>query len=204
MTNRIMAPLFAAALACVLSSCQMRSGKQQSWSNPEFKNHTLGKTMVLAMADSETLCRQYEALFVNELLAYVPAGSLHASQDAVGKIEKEALEALLKENQVKTLIMTHVIDGKNRDELVGIGYTASPYNNDYYGYYNFGYTLSANTATVSSYMEFFLETNIYDVESKKLVWSGRKSIFDDRSDLENMGIIIKAVTRDLHRNGMLK
>ena len=203
MNKKMSTPLFVVALTCVLTSCQMRSAKQESWSNPEFKNHTLGKTMVLAISESEALCRQYEALFANELLAYVPAGSLHASQDVVGKIEKEALEALLTKNQVKTLIVTHVIDGKNRDELVGIGYTASPYNSGYYGYYNYGYTLSANTATVSSYMEFFLETNIYDVESKQLVWSGRKSVFDDRSDMANMEIIIKAVVKDLRRQNML-
>lgn len=197
-------PLFAAALACVLSSCQMRSAKQEAWSNPAFKGHTLGKTMVLAMAESDDLARQYEALFVNQLLPYVPAGSLHASQDVVGKIEEDTLEALLKGNQVKTLIVTHVIDGKNRDKLVGTGYASSPYNDNYYGYYNYGYALSANTATVSSYMEFFLETNIYDVDSKQLVWSGRKSIFDDRSDLDNMKIIITAVTRDLRNNGLLK
>jgi hypothetical protein len=104
---------------------------------------------------------------------------------------------------VKTLIITHVLDGTQRDQVVTVGYNASPYNNGYYGYYNYGYTLTANSATVSSFMEYVLETNVYDVESKQLVWSGRKSIFDDRSDMDNMTIIISNVIKDLDKRGLL-
>lgn len=192
------------AMAALLSSCQMKSPKQESWSNPAFKGRTLGKTSVLAIAESERRIRQYEALFVESLLPYVSAGSVHASTNMTGKINEAMLDSLLKENQVDSIIVTHLLDGSNRDQLVTIGYNATPYNNSYWGYYNFGYALSANTASVSSYMEYVLETNIYDVKTKQLVWSGRKSIFDDRSDADNMRIIIKAVIKDLSKQGMLK
>lgn len=203
MKKSIFTVLTATLLITLLSSCQMRSAKQESWLNPEFKNYKLGKTSILAMTESESRNRQYEAIFVNALLPYVPAGSLHASQDLTGKIDKENLDALLKENNVKTIIVTSVFDGAQRDQVVAIGYNATPYNSSYWGYYNYGYSLTANTATVSTHMEYMLETNIYDVESEKLVWSGRKSIFDDRSDMENMQLIIKNVIRDLEKQGIL-
>lgn len=201
MNKSIFTALTATLLISLLSSCQMRSEKQESWLNPEFKNYKLGKTSVLAITDNENRCRQYEALFVDALLPFVSAGSLHASQDLTGKITEENLDALLKENAVKTLIITTVLDGSQRQQVVGNGYNSSPYNSGYWGYYNYGYGI--NTATVSSFMEYVLETNVYDVESKKLVWSGRKSIFDDRSDMENMKLIIKNVTRDLEKRGIL-
>ncbi len=59
-------------------------------------------------------------------------------------------------------------------------------------------------ASVSSYMEYVLETNVYDVESEELVWSGRKAIFDDRSSIENMKLITSNVIRDLEKRGLLK
>lgn len=203
MKHSLFTVITASLLISLLSSCQMRSEKQESWLNPEFKDYKLGKTSVLAMTESESLCRQYEALFVDALLPYVSAGSLHASQDLTGKIDKDNLDTLLEKNDVKTIIITSVLDGTQRQQVVGIGYNATPYNTGYWGYYNYGYALTANTATVSSFMEYVLETNVYDVASKKLVWSGRKSIFDDRSNMQNMKLIIKNVIRDLEKHGIL-
>lgn len=203
MNKSIVNALAATLLVTLLSSCQLWSAKQESWFNPEFKNYKMGKTTVLAISESESRCRQFEAIFVDALLPYVSAGSLHASQDLTGKIDKENLDALLKENDVKTIVITSIFDGTQRQQVVGTGYTATPYNSGYWGYYNYGYALTANTATVSSFMEYVLETNVYDVESEQLVWSGRKSIFDDRSDMENMKLIVKNVIRDLEKRGIL-
>ena len=52
-------------------------------------------------------------------------------------------------------------------------------------------------------MEFELETNLYDVKSKKLVWTGRKIIYDDRSDLTNLKNVIKAIIKDLGKKDLL-
>ena len=42
----------------ILSSCQLKSPRQESWTNPEFEGHTLGKTVILGIADSEARCQQ--------------------------------------------------------------------------------------------------------------------------------------------------
>lgn len=194
----------ALTIVLLLSSCYMRTPKQESWSNPDFKNHSLGKTLVLCNAESESRCRQFEALFVQHLLPYVPAGPFHASEDEIGKIEREELEAILKENSIKTLVVTSLVDGSEKAQTVVTGYDAAPYDSSYWGYYDWGYMLTANTATISSYMEFLLETRIYDVASKKLIWTGRKSIYDDRSDSQNMNLIIQNVVSDLRNQGMLQ
>jgi hypothetical protein len=204
MIKPISTAIFATLSISLLSGCMMKSAKQESWVNPEYKGNTLGKTMVLATTDSESVARQYEALFVEHLLPYVPAGSLHASHDLTGKIDKEKLEVLLKENNVQTIIITSVLDGTQRDQIVTVGYNATPYDSGYWGHYNYGYNLTANSATVSSFMEYVLETNVYDVKTQQLIWSGRKSIFDDRSDMQNMKLIISNVVKDLNKHGLLK
>mgnify|MGYP001049605827 CR=1 FL=1 len=192
-----------ALASCLLTSCYMRTPKQESWTNPEFKNRSIGKTLVMGNADSQSLRHQYEALFVQHLLPYVSAGPYHESIDIKGKIERDQLEKLLQENDIQTVIVTTLMDGDQKSETIVTGYDATPYDSGYWGYYDWGYTLSANTATVSSYMEFSLETNVYDVESKKLIWTGRKRIFDDRSDTDNMNLIILDVIHDLKKQGML-
>lgn len=193
-----------AVCIALLAGCYMTTPKQQSWSNPEFKNRKLGKTLVLCTAESESICRQYEALFVQWLLPFVPAGSFRASEEATGKIEREQLEEVLNANNIKTIIVTSVVDGTQLQQAIPVGYDRAPYSGGYWGYYDWGYSLSANMATISSHMEYVLETNVYDVETRKLVWSGRKSIYDDRSDIQNMNLVIKNVVRDLEKSGMLK
>ncbi|MDF7808148.1 hypothetical protein P4E94_11910 [Pontiellaceae bacterium B12219] len=198
--------LTVTVLTALLSSCQMRSPKLESWINPEYTTYKFGKTSVLAMANSESRCLQYETLFVNSLLPYVPAGSLHANYGITGKMDKTQLVSLLKENKIKTLVVTMMRGETQLQQVAPIGYTPTMYTDDYWGYYNWGYTIMAsemNFGLVNSYMEYTLETNVYDVESGKLVWSGRKSVFDDRSDEKNMKVVIKTVIHDLQKRGLL-
>jgi len=190
--------------SCILTLlCSCTTVKVQSWTNPEFEGRKIGKTIVLGVAESDSLSRQYEGLFVERLLQLgVEAGSLHANTQITDKIDKAALEALLTANKVDSIIVTRVLSETERNQVVATGYYAMPYNN-YWGYYDYGYSLSMNTADVASFMEYALETNLYDVKSKKLVWSGRKVVYDDRSDLSNMKGIIKGVIKDLRKQGMI-
>ena len=192
-------------IASLLTACN--TVKVQSWTDPAFKGRAIGKTLVLGIADSDSMSRQYEDIFVNRLLELgLEAGSLHASMevsDEIDKIDKAVLDALLKENHIDTIIVTRPLSETERNQVVTTGYTSAPYDN-YYGYYGYGYSLSYNMANVVSFREFVLETNVYDVETEKLIWSGRKIVYDDRSDLTNMKSIIKAVVKDLQKQGMIK
>ena len=188
-------------LFSLLTACN--TVKVSSWTDPEFKNRPIGKTVVLGVSESTSMSRQYEDLFVNRLLELgVETASLHASVTITNQLDKNLLDALLKENGVDTIIVTRALSETERNQVVTTGYSATPYNN-YYGYYGYGYSLSYNSADVVSFMEFELETNLYDVETERLVWSGRKVVYDDRSDLTNMKAIIKGVVKDLRKQGMI-
>ncbi|MEE9368872.1 MAG: hypothetical protein V3V05_08405 [Pontiella sp.] len=201
MNKRIFGLIVTGSALCLLSACN--TVRIQSWSDPQFDGRSIGKTIVLGVAESDSLSRQYEDLFVSRLLELgVEAGSLHANTQITHKIGKDALDALLKSNNVDTIIVTRTRSETERNQVVTTGYYATPYNN-YWGYYDYGYSLSYNTAHVASFMEFELETNVYDVETEKLVWTGRKVVYDDRSDLTNMKGIIKGVIKDLSKKGMI-
>jgi len=189
-------------MACVFTAC-FTTVKVQSWIDPAFAERPIGKTIVLGVAESDSLSRQYEDLFVARLLELgVSASSLHANSKVTEKLDKEALEALLRANNVDSIIVTRVLSETERNQVVTTGYNATPYNN-YWGYYNYGYSLSYNSADIASFMEFELETNLYDVDSEKLVWSGRKVVYDDRSDMKNMQGIIKGVIKDFRKQGFI-
>jgi len=132
----------------------------------------------------------------------VEAHSLHALLQKTDPVSEEVLAAALLENNYDSILVTHKLSETDRQQVVNTGYYPSYYGN-YYGYYSRAYSLSYSTAYVQSFMEFELETNLYDVKTKKLVWTGRCIVYDDRSDQTNMKSIIKGVIKDLGKNGQL-
>lgn len=194
--------LFISGLTiCLLASCN--TVKVHSWMDPAFEGRTMGKTMILAVVDSDSLSLQYEGLFVERLSELgIAAKSLHASIQTTKQYTEEELVAALKQHEFDSILVTRVLTETERQQIVTTGYYPSHYGN-YYGYYSHAYTLNYNTAYVQSFMEFELETNLYDIETKKLAWTGRKVIYDDRSDLSNMKSIIKGVVKDLGKKGLL-
>ena len=187
---------------CLLASCN--TVKVHSWMDPQFEGRTIGKTMVLGVAESDSLSRQYEALFVERLAELgVEAKSLHALVQKTDPVSEEALVAALQEHGYDSILVTRQLSETERQQVVTTGHYPSHYGGGYYGYYSHAYTLSYNTATVQSFMEFELETNLYDVKTEKLVWTGRKIVYDDRTDLTNMKGIIKGVIKDLSKKGLL-
>jgi len=194
--------LLITGLATVLlTSCS--TVKVHSWMDPQFEGRKIGKTMVLGMAESDSISRQYETLFMERLVELgIEASSLHALVQNTDPISEEELVTALQAKGYNSIIVTRKLSETERQQAVTTGYYPDYYDN-YYGYYSYGYALTYNTAYVQSFLEFELETNLYDVKTKKLVWTGRKIVYDDRSDLTNMKGIIKGVVKDLHKNGLL-
>jgi hypothetical protein len=185
----------------LLTSCN--TVKVHSWMDPAFEGRTMGKTMILAVGESDSLSLQYEGLFMERLSELgITAESLHASIQPTDQITEEDLVQQLLVHGYASILVTRLLSETERQQVINTGYYPSHYGN-YYGYYSHAYTLNYNTATVQSFMEFELETNLYDVKTKKLVWTGRKVIYDDRSDLTNMKGIIKGVVKDLGKKGLL-
>jgi hypothetical protein len=82
--------------------------------------------------------------------------------------------------------------------------TARPsYYGDYYGYYTHAFALSHASTQVYNYREFEIETNLYDVKSRQLIWSGRQRITDERSDDSNLQGLVDGLLSDLFRKGFL-
>ncbi len=201
MKNKNIALLLGPLAVCLLASCN--TVKVRSWADPEFAGRPIGKTMVLGVAESDSASRQYEAYFVEQLAELgVESTSLHALIQKTDPVSEEALVAALQKHNYDSILVTRKLSETERQQVVTTGYYPSHYGN-YYGYYSYGYALTYNSAYVQSFVEFELETNLYDVKTKKLVWTGRTIVYDDRSDETNMKGIIKGVAKDLQKQDLL-
>ncbi|VGO14229.1 hypothetical protein PDESU_02788 [Pontiella desulfatans] len=204
--KKMISVLFAGGIvSCLLASCM--SARNASWSNPEFPERKLGKTIVMAIGESEYRVNQFEALLVRELATYgVAAQAMHQLCPTVGDMEREQISALVQSNRFDSIVVTHVLSEDDRQQLVATGYTSSPnmgYSGVGYWGYGMSYSLNPEFATVSNTTTYDLETNLFDVPSKKLVWSGRKEVFDGDSDIKNIQKVVISVIRGFKSNKML-
>ena len=194
-------PGLTLALALLTAACA--TVKMDSWMDPAFKDRPMGKTMVMGVTDSEGLRGQYEDLFVSALeQAGADAVASRTEFPSETKLTKQQLRAELEEAGVDSLLVTRVIDEKEKMQYHAPVVYPDPYYS-YFGYYSYSFDYVRSPGYVTTYIEIHLETNLYDVETGKLVWSGRKEITDERSDKTNMKKVIEATIRDLQKNGLL-
>ncbi|MDF7807460.1 hypothetical protein P4E94_08425 [Pontiellaceae bacterium B12219] len=193
--------LFIAGMAVVLlSGCA--SSNNPTWANPKFKDHSLGKTMVWATFEDDILSGEYEVLFTECLLDYVPAASMHNDVKDLKTMNKKSVDALLKANSVQTLIVTHVVSSENEAQLVPYGVSYQTYGNQDASYYLYCSAFQLDNAVVN-FTENSIETTLFDVKSGALIWSGLKEVYTFNSNTSNMKKVINDIIRELEKDGML-
>lgn len=203
MKNRAKRFTFIMAMSVGLLVCGCSTRKSHSWVNPEFEEHSIGKTAVVVLFEDEYLSAEFEAAFAERLRDFVSAVSMRSAVTDIEKLDKEQIENLLKENQVQTLVVTHRVGEVSRDQLVpyGISYQAYATSSGSCYTYCSSYQLDE---TVDSFTDNTVETSFFDVNSGKLIWSGLKEVYSFNSKTSNMKRIINDVIWDLEANGMIE
>lgn len=201
--KKILAGLLAVSALGMLSACFTTN--VQSWTDPQFKGRPIGKTMILGIAENADICREYESLFVDRLREHgVSSASLHADHiTSSGKVSKDVLTTLLKQEGFDSIIITRLVSKQQGQQFYSADRQPSYYGN-YYGFYDNSFGLSSSKTETRTFMEFDLETNLYEVDSEQLIWTGKKTVYDDSSDLENIKTVITGVVNDLHKQGMIE
>lgn len=168
-----------------------------SWVNPEYPNRPVGKIMVLGVGKTVEISRQYEGLFIDRLTELgIDADSMHRHVNRENMVTEDELVNILKEHACDSIIVTRLISETEQH------YAGGDYPNHYWHYYGF-YSSAFEARTVESLIEYDLETNLYDVETRSLVWSGRELVYNDRSAQSNMRDVINALIKKLQRENMV-
>jgi hypothetical protein len=169
-----------------------------TWVDEAHRGKPVSDILVIGLTykGNEEVRRSFEDKFVAQLRA---AGiEAISSVDAISipadmKLEKdEILEAVSKFNN-DAVIITHLVDKEEKEV-----YTyADRRHRSYYGYYGWAYGYSSTRSTVR------LATNLYDVRTEKLIWSGKSETLNPDSTKQMIDDVIKAVIKDLQKNNLL-
>jgi len=202
----------AALLVAFLAGCGGSTKLVRSWTTPDFKAGTVKKVFVLGVAQDQGLRREYEDNFVATLAKRgFGAGAGYSVFPDLEQIHKDRAGAAIRMDGYSHVLVTRVVNIEERETYVspstvsvGVGYGGYPgWYGGWYPYMStgYGYVTSPGYVTVSKVVT--LETNLYDVQSEKLVWSGMTETWVDGSSDKQIGKVIETVVWDLRAKGVL-
>lgn len=168
--------LFAVlALALAASSCGTSSSLTQRWSDESYTGRPGQKMMVIALTPAERNMLIWEGAFSSALQksGVTPiAGSRFIPHGQ--KVEEAALKQTIRESGADLVAVTRLLAVDKEQEYVpGTSYyTPAPGYYGMYGYYHSSYAFVRSPGYIQENTIVKLETNVYDVDTEKLVWSG--------------------------------
>jgi len=167
--------LTAAAAIVALASCAPATKLTSSWTDPTQTGHHYQKVAVLGVTPRTTIRRQYESAFANDLQKHGIEAVTAFSVLGEGQIDSTAAGTLL-QNGVDGVIVTRLVDQETYNTYYpptySTAYVPSAYYGGWYGYYSMGYTYETSPGYTVENKVFRLESNLYNLSSGKLAWSG--------------------------------
>jgi hypothetical protein len=170
--------------------------------NEAYKGKPVSNILVIGITGNEDSRRFFERKFVAQLKSVgVEAIS---SEDAIPmpadlKLTKEMILNAVNQFKNDAVIITHLIDKEEKEVVTRGGQAYRGYYDFYYNRFSYsndpGYSSTSKTAR--------LETNLYDVKTEKLIWSGQSKTWSKDSKYQIINDVIKVVIDDLQKNKLI-
>jgi len=190
------------AIICFFASCTTTTRMTDTWKDKTYQGKAQ-KILVIMVAKSPDMRELFEDRFVGELnsrgnntfqsYTIVPMEQLR---------DKEVVKSKIKSSGADTVLISRLVDTKTIESYnPGLIYVVPASYYDWWGYYavvfaDYGYT--GNVAVA------YIETNLYDVKSEKLIWSGHSKTERTEGEQQLITAFIKLMIRKLSSAGLIQ
>lgn len=160
------------------------------WTDKNYHGEKLKKIFVIGASPNPTIRRVFEDEFVGQLKTRgtdaVASYSLIPSEEM---LKKDTVESKIKAVHADAVIVTSLIDHKKHK------ISSSNYSRGWHPYYRSTYDAYPYRGATYEYDIFSLETNLYEVQNEKLIWSGLSDtqMASTPSDLSKEGSLVKTI-----------
>ena len=167
-----------------------------------YKGKPVSDILVIAITGNEHNRRSFEKKFVAHLKS-VGVDAI-SSEEAIPmpadlKLKKETILNAVNQYENDAVIITHLIGKEDKDAYTRGGST----NQGFYGFYLSGYSYARDPGYSSTSTTVRLETNLYDVKTEKLIWSGKTKTLSRDSKSQIINDVIKSVITNLQKNKLI-
>ncbi len=194
--------LFLLVMGTVIASCSSTS-LMQSWKETEL-GHGYKHLMIIGVSDSQQTRQLYEKYFVAELkkrnVTATPSYKLISSKQ---KMNRETVVAAIEDTEIDAVLITYLVSADaeitHRDSPLGASYSGSTAE---------GSQISATIVTSRGRSRteevFVLKNDIYDAQSKSLVWSVRTETVGPESVDEVVTEVTELLIDKMFSDGIVK
>lgn len=160
--------LFSIVMVAVTTSCANTS-ILENWKE-EGLSHSIKHPMIIGISDSQQTRQIYEKHFVSELkkrnITATPSYKLISSKQ---KINRNTVRAAIDGTEIDAVLVTYLVSAdveiKHRDSPLGVSYSSTAEGSQ------ISATIISKRGRSRSEEVFVLKSDLYDVESRALVWS---------------------------------
>jgi hypothetical protein len=177
-----MKKIFTIALIIIgLASCEPSQKVTGTWKNPDFQpKANYKKILIMAMTEKQTTKAYVENILTDYLKSknyeIIRSADVFPPAFLKADIGKELLVAEIKKMNIDAVLTVAVMHEKTTEHYVPGTSAYAPYPfysyyGSYYGYYSYRYPTVYEPGYYSTEKTYFLETNLYDVDTETLIWS---------------------------------
>ena len=164
-----------------------------------YTGNPVSDILVIAITGNEHNRRSFEKKFVAHLKS-VGVDAI-ASEEAIPmpanlELKKEMILNAVNQYKNDAVIITHLIGKEEKDVYTRSGSA----HRGFYGFYHSRYSDPGYSSTSTTVR---LETNLYDVKTEKLIWSGKSETWSKDSKDKIINDVIKAVIKNLQKNKII-
>jgi hypothetical protein len=196
--------LFFITILFIVSGCTSTS-LIGSWIDPEFKSIE-GKSIAIFCLTPRLDVRDKVETQMSERFQAKGVNAMR-SMDFItpGKMEKEVIEMILKQNNITGVIIVSLLDAEKETYYVpgSTSYAPGYYGRPYYGYYGSVYGNVYSPGYYETTTSYFIECNAYRLSDEKLAYSCQTKTVDP-SNLDKFAYdFARLVVDDLTKKGVM-
>ena len=197
--KRLMTASSVLLLGLFLASCGGSTQLVETWAEPTYKPKPAPKVMVVALGENERRIKSFEDIFGGYFTARKIETIKGNELKAINVPDVEAFKKIVHDSGADLCVITKLVD--ITDETVyHPGTTSYVPVTGYYGmgyYYQSSYAMVNDPGYISTSKVYKVETNVYDVATEKLVWSGLSKTTDPGDFEDGVNSFAAVVVGDL-------
>jgi hypothetical protein len=202
----------AALCMLVAASCSL-TNLNAVWKDPQYQGGKLKNVLVIGGSTNQVVRRIFEDEFTARLKSRgtnaIPSYSIFPSEET---LDKDTIESNSRDLGVDAILITRVVDTKVKRELTPQPYNA--YYRDTYFYdwpnrYSRFHTQGSPARYhnerfyLSEYEVVNVETNLYEYQTGKLIWSGMSDTVIGGSNELEITSLVEVIMKSLSENQLI-
>lgn len=205
MIKKLLVLVVIITFAFIFTACGSGTKVLATWKNDQVKIDKINKILIIGIAKDPWVRKMYEGELKEEFAQYnVEAISSLEIVSPDEKISKENFDLYFGNKGFDAVIVTRTVaENIQKDQVYNYTPTHGLYGGyGFYGYYSYSY-LNTPGYTIET-RNLNIETNIFDVKSKEMVWSTISESFDVKKASDVIDPIVQLIVDKMAEDGFFE